>query len=117
MYVNADPRPLHKAIESIRAANPAAVKSVVAGDWLQCALAERDAAAAKEALSALEDSEIEFGGQIVFNRAFVEAAGFDRADGKRRAHSTVSFCCRTRAAGKGCPSAARFLVGVVAYWV
>ena len=71
-YINADPRPMHQTIESIRAANPATVKSGVAGDWLDCALAERDPAAARKALSVLEDSEIGFGGRIVFNRAFVE---------------------------------------------
>ena len=70
--VNADPRPLHQAIESIRATNPAAAKSWLAVDWLYCALAERDAAAAREALSALDDSEIGLGDQVQFNRAFVE---------------------------------------------
>jgi TolB-like protein/Tfp pilus assembly protein PilF/predicted Ser/Thr protein kinase len=70
--MNADPRPLHQAIESIRATNPAAAKSWVALHWLYCALAERNAVAAREALSALDDSEIGLGGQVQFNRAFVE---------------------------------------------
>jgi len=70
--MNADPRPLHQAIESIRATNPAAAKSWVALHRLYCALAERDAVAAREALSALDDSEIWLGGQLQFNRAFVE---------------------------------------------
>jgi len=70
--MNADPRPLHRAIESIRATNPAAAKSWVALQWLYCALAERDAVAAREALSALDDTEIWLGGQVQFNRAFVE---------------------------------------------
>ena len=47
----ADTRPLHRAIDSIRATNPAAVPNI-ANDWLICALAERDAAAAKNALNA-----------------------------------------------------------------
>jgi TolB-like protein/Tfp pilus assembly protein PilF len=48
----ADPRPLHKAIDSIVAKNPADVKAVV-DNWLTCALAERDATAAANALIAL----------------------------------------------------------------
>jgi TolB-like protein/class 3 adenylate cyclase len=47
----ADTRPLHQAIDSIRATNPGALPSV-ANDWLSCALAERDIAAAKNALDA-----------------------------------------------------------------
>ena len=43
----ADTQPLHKAIEEIRARNPDGVRAI-ASDWLVCALAERDAAAAKE---------------------------------------------------------------------
>ena len=42
-------------------------------DWLDCALAERDAAAATEALSALDDRQIwGDGDHIYFNRPFVE---------------------------------------------
>jgi serine/threonine protein kinase/tetratricopeptide (TPR) repeat protein len=69
LEVNADPRPLHQAIESIRATNPTVN---VAEDRLFCALAERDAAAATEALGALHDSEINLGDKVVFNRSFVE---------------------------------------------
>src|SRR5881392_3794418 len=47
----ADTRSLHQTIDSIRATNPAAMPSI-AGDWLNCALAERDAVAAKNALIA-----------------------------------------------------------------
>ena len=47
----ADTRPLHQVIDSIRATNPAAMPNI-ADRWLVCALAERDAAAAKDALSA-----------------------------------------------------------------
>jgi tetratricopeptide (TPR) repeat protein len=72
MELNADTRPLHQAIESIRATNPAAVRGAVADYWLTCALAERDAPAATEALSALHDSEISLGVQVQLNRAFVE---------------------------------------------
>ena len=48
----ADTRPLHQMIDSIRATNPAALQSI-ADAWLICALAERDAAAAKNALIAV----------------------------------------------------------------
>jgi serine/threonine protein kinase/tetratricopeptide (TPR) repeat protein len=47
----ADTRPLHQTIDSIRATNPAALPSV-ANDWLSCALAEDDIAAARNALDA-----------------------------------------------------------------
>src|SRR4029077_6112360 len=47
----ADTGPLHQAIDSIRATNPRALTSV-ANDWLSCALAERDVAAARNALDA-----------------------------------------------------------------
>jgi len=47
----ADTRPLHQTIDSIRATNSGALPSV-ANDWLSCALAERDIAAAKNALDA-----------------------------------------------------------------
>ncbi len=72
MRWNANTRPLHQTIESIRATNPAAVTSTIALNWLICALAERDAAAATDALSALGETEIGFGDQVFFNREFVE---------------------------------------------
>jgi TolB-like protein/tetratricopeptide (TPR) repeat protein/class 3 adenylate cyclase len=46
-----DTRPLHQTIDSIRATNPSALR-IVGMDWLSCALAERDVAAAKDALNA-----------------------------------------------------------------
>jgi serine/threonine protein kinase/Tfp pilus assembly protein PilF len=70
--VNADPRPLHQAIDSIRATNPAAGTSTIAHDWLFCALAERDGAAATQALSAVSENEISLGDKVSFNRHFVE---------------------------------------------
>ena len=50
-HSKADSRPLHQTIDSVRAINPAAVPSI-ADAWLSCALAERDVAAAKNALNA-----------------------------------------------------------------
>ena len=51
----ADTRPLHQTIDSIRVKNPSAMQSV-ADSWLNCALAERDAAAAADALMALAEN-------------------------------------------------------------
>ena len=47
----ANTRPLHQAIDSIRATNPGTLPSV-ANDWLSCALAEDDIGAARNALDA-----------------------------------------------------------------
>ena len=66
-----DPRPLHQVIDEIRANNPASVGSV-ADAWFICAMAERDAAAADKALTALGDGV--FGdNQTQFNAAFGRA--------------------------------------------
>src|SRR5262249_1135577 len=54
---NADTRPLHQAINSIRATDPGALQSI-ADLWLLCALAERDAAGAKDALVAAGEKSI-----------------------------------------------------------
>jgi tetratricopeptide (TPR) repeat protein len=65
----ADTGPLHQAIGEIRATNPAAMPKIV-DRWLDCALAERDIASAKDALLA---SEFPLGEQNVqFPRSFVE---------------------------------------------
>jgi TolB-like protein len=53
----ADTRPLHQAIDSIRVTNPDALPSV-ANDWLSCALAERDIAAATNALDAFGETPL-----------------------------------------------------------
>ncbi|HEU5245889.1 MAG TPA: hypothetical protein VFU09_02250 [Candidatus Udaeobacter sp.] len=66
----ADTRPLHQLIDSIRVANPSAVPDI-ADAWLTCALAERDAAAAKAALSASGENPLS-DDIIQFNRPFVE---------------------------------------------
>jgi TolB-like protein/Tfp pilus assembly protein PilF len=62
--------PLHQMVDEIRRTNPAAVPNI-GGLWLLCALAERDFAAAKDALRA--SGEIPLGRQAVnFTRPFVE---------------------------------------------
>ena len=66
----ADTGPLHQLIDEIRATNPAAMPQIAAW-WLLCALAERDVAAAKDAL--LASDEIPLGDDAVnFTRPFVE---------------------------------------------
>src|SRR5262249_23346532 len=68
----ANTRPLHQAIDSIRATNPAALPSI-ATQWLICSLAERDATAARNALIALGDTPMYWtGGGVNFNRPFME---------------------------------------------
>jgi TolB-like protein/Tfp pilus assembly protein PilF len=65
----ADTRPLHQLIDDIRATNPAAMPQI-ARWWLECALAERDVAAAREALLASDDRLVF--DAVHFPRPFVE---------------------------------------------
>jgi TolB-like protein/class 3 adenylate cyclase/Tfp pilus assembly protein PilF len=69
----ADTRPLHQMIDSIGATNPAATPSI-ADAWLLCALAERDTAAAKNALIASGENPINLGAvdNVRFNPRFFE---------------------------------------------
>ncbi len=81
----ADTRPLHQAIDSIRATNPGALPSV-ANDWLSCALAEDDIAAARNALDAF--GEIPLTDYAVhLNRPLMEGimARMSNEDNKARA--------------------------------
>jgi len=66
----ADTHPLHQLIDSIRAKNPAVMRSI-ATTWLICALAERDAGAAENALIALGDTRLS-DDAVQFSRPFVE---------------------------------------------
>jgi serine/threonine-protein kinase len=66
----ADTRPLHQLIDEIRATNPDAMPKIVPY-WLTCALAERDPAAAKDALLASDESALGLDA-IHFPRPFVE---------------------------------------------
>ncbi len=66
----ADTGPLHQLIDEIRTTNPAAMPKI-ADRWLLCALAERDVAAAKDVVIAVD--EIALGHNAVyFARPFVE---------------------------------------------
>ena len=69
----ADTRPLHEVIDSIRDKNPAALSSV-ADNWLLCAFAERDPAAARKALIALGENPVSLGpiADVRVNRPFME---------------------------------------------
>jgi len=82
----ADTRPLHQAIDSIRTKNPAALPTV-ADSWLICALAERDLAAANDALLACSPEEAPLSNQAVhFSRPFMQGvvARIKKEDGKAR---------------------------------
>jgi serine/threonine-protein kinase len=68
----ADTRPLHQLIEEVRGTNPGATQTIV-NYWLVCALAERDAAGARDALAASRENPITLANEnVVFSRAFIE---------------------------------------------
>jgi TolB-like protein len=88
----ADTRPLLQLIDSIRATNPAAT-SGVADSWLVCARAERDAAAAKNALSAIGENDFSLPtDQVLSNRPFFEGlvARMMKDDDKARTAFTAA---------------------------
>ncbi len=87
----ADTQPLHQMIGSIRATNPAALPSI-ADSGLICALAERDAAAAKDALIALGENPINLGGDVLFVPPFIEGviARLTKDDNKARSAFTAA---------------------------
>jgi len=82
-----DTRPLQVVIDSIRDKNPPALPSV-ADNWLLCAFAQRDSAAAMKALIALGENPTSLGPivDVKFNRAFMEAiiASLQKDDAKMR---------------------------------
>ena len=57
LYWKADTRPLHQLMDEIRAKGHGAIQSVASG-WLECALAERDAGAAANALAAMGENTL-----------------------------------------------------------
>jgi serine/threonine-protein kinase len=67
----ADAGPLHQMLDSIRATSPAATQSIADG-WLICALAERDAVAAKNAVIAAGENPPLIDEAVNFSRSFVE---------------------------------------------
>src|SRR6202171_570430 len=87
-----DTRPLHQMIGAIRATNPAAVERI-AESWIICALAERDAAVANNALIASGENPIGLASEnVFFNRPFVEGviARVTKDDAKARSAFTTS---------------------------
>jgi serine/threonine-protein kinase len=81
----ADTRPLHQMLDSIRPTNPAETPSFA--EWrLACALAERDATAAANALNADSEDAISLGYEVYFSRSFVEGliALIKKDEGKAR---------------------------------
>ena len=86
----ADTRPLHLLIDSIRNTNPAVLASI-ADVWFILALAERDTFAAQNALIALGETPLR-DGPIRFNRPFAEAviARLARDDGKAQVAFTAA---------------------------
>jgi serine/threonine-protein kinase len=70
-YWKADPRPLCQMVDSIRATNPAATQDI-AEYWLGCALAERDAAAARNAVIAGGENPAFTDEVFSFSRPFME---------------------------------------------
>jgi serine/threonine protein kinase/Tfp pilus assembly protein PilF len=70
-YWKADTRPLRQMVDSIRATNPAATRDI-AEYWLFCALAERDTAAARNALLAAGENPAFTDETIAFSRSFME---------------------------------------------
>ena len=108
----ADTRPLHKAIESVRTRNPAALQSV-ADNWVLCALAERDPVAAKAALAALDDGV--FGNDAQqFSNSFGTGPG--RAHDERQGQSACGFHRREGGAGEGCSRRSRAMARRFASW-
>jgi serine/threonine protein kinase/tetratricopeptide (TPR) repeat protein len=86
----ADTRPLHQLIDHLRATNLTSVRSI-ADSWLLCALAERDVAAAKDALITLGETPLSHNA-VQFNRPFLEGviARMMNDDGKARSAFTAA---------------------------
>jgi serine/threonine protein kinase/tetratricopeptide (TPR) repeat protein len=86
----ADTRPLHQLIDKIRATNPSTTQSI-ANYWLFCALAERDAPGARDALIASGENPITLANEnVVFNRSFVEGVIARMANDDAKARSAFT---------------------------
>jgi TolB-like protein/Tfp pilus assembly protein PilF len=88
LFWKADTQPLHQTIDAILAQGPSAIASS-ADTWFQCALAERDPAAAERALVALGDNSCWSEGAIVLSRSFGE--GLLARVTKDEAHARAAF--------------------------
>ena len=90
-YWKADPGPLHRMIDSIRTANPGATQDI-AEYRLLCALAERDAPAARNAVTAAGENPAYTDEAVTFSRPFMEgviARMTNDVEGARAAFTTA----------------------------
>jgi TolB-like protein/class 3 adenylate cyclase/Flp pilus assembly protein TadD len=87
----ADTRSLHQTLDSIRSTNPAATQGIPEA-WQICALAERDAAAAKNAVIAAGENPPLIDEAVNFSRPFIEGliARMAKDDEKARAAFTAA---------------------------
>ena len=86
----ADTRPLHRLIDEIRATNSRATQTI-ANYWLFCALAERDAGGANDALIATGENPITLANEnVVFNRYFAEGVIGRMTNDEAKARSAFS---------------------------
>jgi TolB-like protein/class 3 adenylate cyclase/Flp pilus assembly protein TadD len=90
-YWKADSRPLHHMVDSIRATNPGATQDI-SEYWLFYALAERDAAAARNAVIAAGDNPAFTDETMNFSRSFMEGviARMTKDDAGARAAFTAA---------------------------
>jgi serine/threonine protein kinase/Tfp pilus assembly protein PilF len=90
-YWKADTRPLREMVDSIRATNPAATQDI-AEYWLFYALAERDTAAAKNAVIAAGENPALTDETVDFSRPFMEGviARMTKDDAQARAAFTAA---------------------------
>jgi TolB-like protein/DNA-binding winged helix-turn-helix (wHTH) protein/cytochrome c-type biogenesis protein CcmH/NrfG len=86
----ANTQPVHQLIDELRAKDPSAMQSV-ADEWLYCALAERDPAAAASALAALGENSLGTT-TVKYSPRFVEGliARMTKDDGRARAAFTAA---------------------------
>jgi serine/threonine-protein kinase len=84
----ADTGPLHQVIDEIRATNPA-IMPKIAYWWLLCALAERDVAAAKNALLVSDEFPLQ-ADVIHFTRPFVEGVIARMTNDEHKAQSAFT---------------------------
>jgi serine/threonine protein kinase/tetratricopeptide (TPR) repeat protein len=87
----ADTQPLHQMIDTVRRSSPGgALVTGAASQWLTCALAERDAAAARDALIAAGENPIELGDDVLCNRPFMEGVIAQMAKDDAKARSAFT---------------------------
>ncbi len=69
----ANTQPLHQIIDSVRGTYPGGARILnIVQWWLECALAERDVASAKDVLIAAGENPIDLGNDVFPNRSFLE---------------------------------------------